>query len=75
MFRNKDLKPKDVAVLLLTTTLCIILVISTVSVFMGRDTHGRIEELIAFLLGSVTTIVGEYILLHLKIGKGDDDEK
>jgi hypothetical protein len=71
----KKLKPKDIAVLILTITLSAILVISTVAVFQGRDTDGRIEELIAFILGSITTIVGEYILLNLKIGRKDDDEK
>ena len=71
MFR--DLKPKDIAVLLLTITLCSILVISTISiVFLEHDTNGRIEELIAFILGSITTIVGEYILLNLKKGKKED---
>ncbi len=71
MFRN--LKPKDVAVLLLTITLCTILIISTISiVFLERNTNGRIEELIAFILGSITTIVGEYVLLNLKRGKKED---
>tara|TARA_Y100000591_G_C21855004_1_gene714762 strand:- start:30830 stop:31051 length:222 start_codon:yes stop_codon:yes gene_type:complete len=71
MFRN--LKPKDISVLLLTITLCTILIISTISiVFLERDTNGRIEELIAFLLGSITTIVGEYVLLNLKRGKKED---
>jgi high-affinity K+ transport system ATPase subunit B len=71
----KKLKPKDIAVLILTITLSIILVINTVAVFQGKDTDGRIEELIAFILGSITTIVGEYILLHLKTGNKDDDEE
>jgi high-affinity K+ transport system ATPase subunit B len=71
----KKLKPKDIAVLILTITLSIILVISTVSVYEGKDPDGRIEELIAFILGSITTIVGEYILLHLKTGKKDDEDE
>mgnify|MGYP003339711161 CR=1 FL=1 len=68
-------KPKDIAVLILTITLSIILIISMVAVFMGKDDHGRIEELIAFILGSITTIIGEYILLNLKFGKNDDEEE
>jgi hypothetical protein len=71
----KKLKPKDLSVVLLTITLCIILVVSTVgSVFFEKDNDGRTEELIAFLLGSITTIVGEYILLNLKLGKKDEDD-
>ncbi len=73
MFKN--LKPKDVAVLILTITLSVILIISTIAVFQGKDSDGRIEELIAFILGSITTIVGEYILLHLKTGQRDDEDK
>ena len=70
MFKN--LKPKDVAVLILTITLSSILVISTISVvFYNKDTNGRVEELIAFLLGSITTIIGEYILLNIKKNKED----
>ena len=70
MFKN--LKPKDVAVLILTITLSTILVISTISVvFYDKDTNGRVEELIAFLLGSITTIIGEYILLNIKKNKED----
>ena len=37
--------------------------------------NGRLEELIAFLLGSMTTIIGEYILLQLKLKNEDDDEE
>jgi hypothetical protein len=70
----KKISPKDIAVLILTLTLCIILIISTISVYQGRDADGRIEELIAFILGSITTIVGEYVLLHLKTGKDKDEE-
>ena len=73
MFKN--MKPKDIAVLLLTLTLCIILTISSISTaFLEHDSSGRTEELIAFLLGSITTIVGEYILLHLKNGGNSDEE-
>ena len=68
-------RPKDIAVLLLTLTLCVILTISSISTaFLEHDTSGRTEELIAFLLGSITTIVGEYILLHLKNGDKDEDK-
>ena len=69
----KRIKPKDIAVLILTVTLSIILIISSYSTaFLEHDNGGRTEELIAFLLGSITTIVGEYILLHLKNGKDDE---
>lgn len=72
---NPNMKPKDKAVLLLTATLCTILVIATFgSVILGHDTGGKMEELIAFILGSITTIIGEYILLQLKLGRRDDDE-
>ncbi len=72
MFRG--MKVKDVAVLALTFTLCIVLVISMVgAVFFDKDT-GRIEELVAFLLGSIVTIVGEYVLLQLRFGRDDDKE-
>lgn len=71
----KDKKPKDIAVLLLTITLCLILVLTVIgSALLGHDTGGKMEELIAFILGSMTTIVGEYILLPLKTGKKDDEE-
>ena len=70
MFKN--LKPKDISILLLTITLCCILIISTISiVFFEHNSNGRIEELIAFLLGSITTIIGEYILFNLKHKKED----
>jgi uncharacterized membrane protein len=69
-------KPKDIAVLLLTLTLCTILTIYAISTaFLEHDTSGRAEEIIAFLLGSITTIVGEYILLHLKNGGNDDNDE
>jgi hypothetical protein len=41
MFNN--IKPKDIAVLILTLTLSTILVISSVAVFQGKDKDGRIE--------------------------------
>ncbi len=61
----KDLKPSDVAVLLLTITVCAILLIATITA-VSSESDGKIEEIIAFILGSITTIIGEYILLHLK---------
>lgn len=75
MFKN--LKPKDLVVLLLlTATLCLILIITVVgSGIIGTDTGGKIEELIAFILGSITTVVGEYVLLQLKLGIRDKEEK
>ena len=63
MFKN--LKPSDVAVLLLTMTVCVILIMSAHSI-MNTNSDGKIEEIVAFILGSITTIIGEYILLHLK---------
>jgi hypothetical protein len=70
MFKN--LKPKDFAVILLTITLCIVLIFSTIgAVFFGSDSE-KAYEIIAFLLGSIVTIVGEYILLNLKLGKPED---
>lgn len=72
MFKN--LKPKDFTVLLLTITLCLVLIFSTIgAVFFGTGSE-KAYEIIAFLLGSIVTIIGEYILLNLKFGKTDDDE-
>lgn len=69
----KGFNPKDITVLLLTATLCVILIVSSISTaVLEHNTDGRTEELIAFLLGSITTIVGEYILFHLKYGDKDD---
>lgn len=74
MLKNK--KTKDIAVLLLTITLCFILILTVIgSAIMNNDTGGKMEELIAFILGSLTTIVGEYILLPLKTGNNNDGEK
>jgi len=69
----REWKPRDVAVLILALTVSTISITATFgAVFMGSET-GRLEELIAFLLGSMTTIIGEYILLQLKAG--DDNKK
>ena len=48
---------------------------SSLAVYQGRDESGRIEELIAFILGSITTIIGEYILLHLKVSTIEDPKR
>jgi hypothetical protein len=69
MFKNT--KPSDVAVLLLTLTLCAILIISAVSISEG-DGDGKIAEIVAFILGSITTIIGEYILINKKKDEKDD---
>jgi len=64
-------KPRDVAVLILAITVSLISIAATLgAVFFDKET-GRLEELVAFLLGSMTTIIGEYILLQLK--NNDDD--
>jgi len=74
MLKNK--KTKDIAVLLLTITLCFILILTVIgSAIMNNDTGGKMEELIAFILGSITTIVGEYILLQLKLGLKDEEKE
>lgn len=74
MLKNK--KTKDIAVLLLTITLCFILILTVIgSAIMNNDTGGKMEELIAFILGSITTVVGEYVLLQLKLGIRDEEEK
>jgi len=59
-------KPRDVAVLILSLTVSVISITAVMgAVFFGSET-GRLEELVAFLLGSMTTIIGEYVLLQLK---------
>lgn len=68
-------KPKDIAVMILAGTVSLISILAIVgAIFFDKET-GRMEELIAFLLGSMTTIVGEYILLqlHSKNGKKDSE--
>lgn len=70
----KGWKPKDIAVMALTITLCITLIIAMTGAVFNENGDGRIEELVAFLLGSIVTIVGEYILLHLKFGKIDESQ-
>ena len=64
----KNWTPKDIAVLILAVTVSTISIMSMAGVIFFNQDSGRLEELIAFLLGSMTTIIGEYILLQLKNG-------
>jgi hypothetical protein len=59
-------KPRDIAVLILSLTVATISITAMIGVVFFQQESGRLEELIAFLLGSMTTIIGEYILLQLK---------
>ena len=54
-------EPKDYAVFLLALTVSSISVIAMIGVVFYDEESGRLEELIAFLLGSMTTIIGEYV--------------
>ena len=72
MFKN--VKASDVAVLMLTITVCAILIMSAYAI-MTNQSDGKIEEIIAFILGSITTIIGEYILLNLKRNNKPEDIK
>jgi hypothetical protein len=65
---SKNWSPKDIAVLILAVTVSSISIMSMIGVIFYNQDSGRLEELIAFLLGSMTTIIGEYILLQLKNG-------
>jgi|EP01052_Picozoa_sp_SAG31_P016917 hypothetical protein len=65
---SKNWSPKDIAVLILAITVSSISIMSMIGVIFYNQDSGRLEELIAFLLGSMTTIIGEYILLQLKNG-------
>ncbi len=65
-------KPRDIAVLILSITVATISITAMIGVVFFQQESGRLEELIAFLLGSMTTIIGEYVLLQLKgFGKND----
>ena len=64
---KQDWKPRDIAVMILCVTVSIISIVAMVGVVFFEQEAGRLEELIAFLLGSMTTIIGEYILLQLKM--------
>lgn len=59
-------KPRDIAVLILSLTVATISITAMIGVVFFQQESGRLEELIAFLLGSMTTIIGEYVLLQLK---------
>ena len=63
-------KPRDIAVIILAITVSLISIGAVCGVIFFDEDSGRLEELIAFLLGSMTTIIGEYVLLQLK---GNDD--
>ena len=63
-------KPRDIAVIILAITVSLISIGAVCGVIFFDEESGRLEELIAFLLGSMTTIIGEYVLLQLK-GKDD----
>lgn len=63
-------KPRDIAVIILAITVSLISIGAVCGVIFFDEDSGRLEELIAFLLGSMTTIIGEYVLLQLK-GKDD----
>lgn len=70
-------KPRDIAVMILSITVSVISIVAMIGVVFYDKETGRLEELIAFLLGSMTTIIGEYILLQLKMRtsvKDDSDE-
>jgi hypothetical protein len=65
-------EPRDIAVLILSLTVSIISVSAIIGIIFFDEDSGRLEELIAFLLGSMTTIIGEYVLLH--INRKEDDK-
>ena len=67
-------KPRDYAVLILSVTVSVISITAMLGAVLFDKENGRLEELIAFLLGSMTTIIGEYILLQLKLKNEDDEE-
>lgn len=68
----KNWKPKDIAVMTLALTVSTISIVAMIGVVFYDEESGRLEELIAFLLGSMTTIIGEYVLLQIK---NDNKEK
>jgi len=71
----KGWNPKDIIMLILVLTVSVVLVSSTISsVFLGRDATGKTEEIIAFLLGSMVTIIGEYVLINIKERFRNDDK-
>lgn len=66
-------KPRDIAVMILCITVSVISIVAMIGVVFFDEESGRLEELIAFLLGSMTTIIGEYILLQLKLRNTDTE--
>ena len=66
-------KPRDYAVMILAATVSVISVSAMIGIIFFDEESGRLEELIAFLLGSMTTIIGEYVLLQLKVPGEKDD--
>ena len=65
-------EPKDYSVFLLALTVSSISIIAMIGVVFFDEESGRLEELIAFLLGSMTTIIGEYVRDLIK-NKGNND--
>ena len=45
-----------------------------IGIIFFDEESGRLEELIAFLLGSMTTIIGEYVLLQLKVPSEKEED-
>jgi len=70
MFKNSN--PKDIGFMMLTFTLCLVLLSSMIGAIFFAKENPTITEIVAFLLGSIVTIVGEYILLNLKAGKTEE---
>ncbi len=68
-------KPRDIAVMILSITVSVISIVAMIGVVFYDKETGRLEELIAFLLGSMTTIIGEYILLQLKMRTAVKDDE
>ena len=65
-------EPKDYSVFLMSMTVSSISIIAMIGVVFFDSETGRLEELIAFLLGSMTTIIGEYVRDLIK-NKQDND--
>lgn len=71
---RKGWKPRDYAVMILAVTVSLISVSAMVGIIFFDEESGRLEELIAFLLGSMTTIIGEYVLLQLKVPSEKEED-
>lgn len=65
-------EPKDYSVFLMSLTVSSISIIAMIGVVFFDEESGRLEELIAFLLGSMTTIIGEYVRDLIKNKKDND---